>query len=58
MVKILGCSCKHEYQDRKYGVGMRVHNPAPKIGKDGAGKVTGFRCTVCANAKVRGGDAK
>ena len=32
------CSCKHVYQDAKYGNGMRVHN----IGK------TKKCCTVCA----------
>lgn len=32
------CSCKHEYQDRKYGKQMRVFN------ETGDG---GYRCTVC-----------
>jgi hypothetical protein len=34
---ILSCSCKSEYQDKRYGAGKRVKNPC----KDGA------RCTVC-----------
>lgn len=58
MVRIISCSCKHEYQDKKYGVGMRVHNEAPKVGKDASGKVTGFRCTVCGSPKMRGGETK
>jgi len=39
-VAILPCSCKHEYQDKKYGKGNRVHN------KKGS-KNPGYRCTVC-----------
>ena len=35
--KILECVCEHEYQDKKYGRKMRVHN---------AGKEH-FKCTVC-----------
>lgn len=41
--KILKCSCEHEYQDKKYGKGMRVGNLK-------AGAKTGpvlYRCTVC-----------
>jgi len=33
------CNCKHEFQDSRYGTGLRVHN----VKKDGA-KAT---CTVC-----------
>jgi hypothetical protein len=40
---ILRCTCKHEYQDKLYGKGMRVHNYAPK-GYQGK---AGYRCTVC-----------
>lgn len=40
------CSCKHEYQDEKYGQGMRVHTPA-KL-KTGDIKP---RCTVCGVEK-------
>lgn len=32
------CTCVNEYQDRKYGKGMRVHT---------TGKKDGDRCTVC-----------
>ena len=38
---ILKCSCSSEYQDKRYGKGMRVHN----IGKEGRA------CTVCGNRK-------
>ena len=38
------CSCKHKFQDKRYGIGMRVHNPAvSKIDKDKKAWV----CTVC-----------
>lgn len=36
--QILPCTCKSEFQDKKYGVGRRVKNNRP------GGKV---RCTVC-----------
>lgn len=42
---ILKCSCKHEFQDRTYGKGMRVFNET-KI-KDR------FRCTVCVSLKTK-----
>lgn len=42
MVKIMRCTCQHEFQDQVYGPGMRVFNAA---GKDG--KVSEYRCTVC-----------
>ena len=31
------CTCKHNWQDRKYGKGKRVKNVTTK----------GYRCTVC-----------
>lgn len=33
------CTCKHEYQDKKYGPQIRAHNATTKP--------TGWRCTVC-----------
>ena len=36
------CTCQHEFQDEKYGKGMRVMNECG----DGK-KVTGYRCTIC-----------
>lgn len=44
-VKIIKCSCKHEYQDQKYGENLRVH-----IVLDKSGKIS-YRCTVCGNTK-------
>lgn len=45
--KVMKCSCKHEFQDEKYGKGMRVFNPTGK----GSDQGSGYICTVC-NAKV------
>lgn len=42
---ILKCTCKHDYQDKLYGYGRRVHNIRHK------GKIIGYRCTVCGNTK-------
>lgn len=39
---ILKCTCKNEFQDKKYGRGMRVHNPTAKDKQ---------RCTVCETLK-------
>ena len=39
------CDCVHEYQDKKYGKGKRVHNVA-------GGRGAGFlRCTSCGKDK-------
>jgi len=49
---VLPCGCQHEFQDERYGVGMRVHNLVPKQqGPDF------WRCTVCCNEK-RGPEEK
>ena len=37
------CTCKHEYQDEKYGKGKRVMN-AKKVNK---GDTQKYCCTVC-----------
>jgi hypothetical protein len=37
------CSCKHNYQDKKYGDNNRVHNEGMK----------GDRCTVCGGVKSK-----
>jgi len=42
---ILKCNCKHDYQDKRYGPGRRVHNLCVKGGK------VAHRCTVCSNVK-------
>ena len=44
--KIMKCSCKHEFQDEKYGKGNRIFNPAGK----GSDQGKGYRCTVCGAA--------
>lgn len=40
--KLIRCDCKHEFQDKTYGYGMRVHTPT----KSGSN-----RCTVCNKIK-------
>lgn len=40
-MKILGCKCTHEYQDKRYGAGQRAHN------KSGDTNSTKYFCTVC-----------
>ena len=41
MMKVVKCTCKHEFQDKKYGKGMRLANQgAVNFGDK-------FRCTVC-----------
>lgn len=47
--KLLKCSCKNGYQDKKYGEGIRVHNYAEKGNKTGPG----YRCTVCGTVKTK-----
>jgi hypothetical protein len=39
-VMILKCTCKHPFQDAKYGEGMRLHTASKKDGEPP-------RCTVC-----------
>lgn len=41
--KVLKCKCKHEFQDKEYGEGMRLHNENSKFE---------YVCTVC-NSKVK-----
>jgi len=47
MTKIVKCSCEHEFQDKKYGKGMRVFNETAKTNP------TVWRCTVCGKEKTR-----
>lgn len=47
MTFIKECTCKSEFQDQRYGKGMRVHNE----GKGGVG-FDDFRCTVCGKVKI------
>jgi len=37
VTKVEKCDCKSEFQDKQFGVGMRLKNSTSK----------GFRCTVC-----------
>ena len=41
---IKSCTCKHEYQDKKYGKGKRVFNKMDK--QIGPGNHY-YKCTVC-----------
>lgn len=41
--KVMHCKCDHDFQDKKYGRGLRVHNRTEK------GSRTIYRCTVCNN---------
>lgn len=43
--KVFPCTCKHEFQDKEYGKGMRLHNLSESSKKKEA------HCTVCG--KVR-----
>lgn len=43
MTKIMRCTCKHEYQDEKYGEQNRMFVYASKT--------ENHRCTVCGNLK-------
>ena len=36
---IIKCTCSSLYQDGRYGLQQRVHNPTAKAGQ--------YRCTVC-----------
>jgi hypothetical protein len=42
---VKSCSCSHEYQDKTYGRGNRVHNEC------GGKNSKGLRCTVCGTKK-------
>lgn len=41
-MSIESCTCKSDYQDRKYGAGKRVKNRSGK-----KGETHKVRCTVC-----------
>ena len=45
------CVCKHEFQDKRYGPGMRVTTPVNKALKEGR---DAHRCTVCRREHVLG----
>jgi len=46
--KPLPCDCQNDWQDKRYGVGKRLHNPCKsKI----SNQRKAHRCTVCAAVK-------
>lgn len=46
------CSCKHDFQDKKYGPGMRSGSPLK-------GKPGQYRCSVCEKTfEVKGAKEK
>lgn len=45
-MKNLKCKCKHKFQDKEYGEGIRAHNVA------GPKEKRKYRCTVCGNEKL------
>lgn len=45
--RVRPCTCEHEFQDREYGKGMRLHTEA----KTTTPGVVKYRCTVCATVK-------
>ena len=42
---IKSCTCKHEFQDKRYGQGKRVFN------KKADKSSSGYKCTVCGSEK-------
>jgi len=43
MDNIKPCMCKSDYQDQRYGIGMRVHTELKKV----QGEPQRYSCTVC-----------
>lgn len=43
---VFSCGCKSDYQDRRYGVGMRLHNMKMDEKKGGT-------CTVCGKLNTK-----
>ena len=39
------CTCYNLFQDKRYGIGLRLHNRKQKSGD------AGWRCTVCGKSK-------
>lgn len=42
---IMKCTCDHEFQDKQYGAGNRVHTKLAKVNP------CQYRCTVCEKVK-------
>jgi len=50
---ILSCTCKHQFQDEKYGKQNRVMCPTMKGYDQTAKSYTTFRCTVCSKERSK-----
>jgi hypothetical protein len=50
---ILRCDCKHEFQDKEYGPGRRLHNLMGH--KEGQSRK--YRCAVCGKEREAGKEA-
>ena len=48
MIKTIRCTCKSEFQDKRYGKNKRLANETTK----GPGGTRGWRCTVCGKDSV------
>lgn len=47
-MKLLKCKCKHSFQDKEFGEGIRAHNP---LTKKPTAQRPGMKCTVCGSIK-------
>ena len=45
-IKIIQCTCEHEFQDKTYGKKNRLHNKLQSTGS-----TEKYRCTVCGKEK-------
>ena len=45
----IACNCKHEFQDKLYGIGRRLANLVNKSVKSASNNVD-YRCTVCGKS--------
>ncbi len=45
----VACNCKHEFQDKVYGIGRRLANLVTKTLKSASNQCD-YRCTVCGKA--------
>lgn len=51
---IKACTCKHEYQDSRYGQGRRVHVALGSAKNPDKG----WKCTICQDVKLNSGAKK
>ncbi len=45
----IACTCKHEFQDKVYGLGRRLANLVTKTLKSASNQCD-YRCTVCGKS--------